>query len=205
MPQSLVEAARCFADQEVTLAFLVNVRWPAGVVCPHCGHKQVRFIRTRRVWECSQDHKQRRFSIKTGTVMEDSPLSLDKWLLAIWMEATSRNSTSSYDVHRALGITQKTAWFMQQRIRLAMQSGGLFRKLSGEVEVAETSIGGKARSMHAGKRRTKGRGALDKAVHGEDRTTVVSDTKRRTLRPIVQEHVENGPKYSPMRLHRLSA
>src|SRR5688572_9900884 len=176
-PATLVEAVRMFADQDTALRFMVALRWPDGVCCPRCGSVRVRFISTRRVWECREDHDAKRFSIKTGTIMEESPLSLDKWLIGIWMEANAKNSISSYEVHRALGITQKSAWFMQQRIRLAMQNGDFFRKLTGEVEVDETFIGGKARNMHAGKRKAKGRGAVGKAVvmgllerHGEVRT-----------------------------------
>lgn len=185
LPQTLVEAVRYFADQDVALEFMVGLRWPEGVVCPHCGSKSVRFIRTRRVWECSQEHKQRRFSIKTGTVMEESPLSLDKWLIAIWLEANTKNSTSSYEVARALGITQKSAWFLQQRIRLAMQSGNFFRKLSGEVEVDETFALRLPRCIFRALPPMKGRGAIGKAVvmgllerHGEVRTKVVCNTKR---------------------------
>jgi len=198
-PNTLMEAVKVFSDPTVALAFMVKLRWPDRVFCPRCGCAKVRFIKTRQIWECSEEHKSRRFSIKTDTIMEDSPLSLDKWLIAIWLEANAKNSISSYEVHRSLGITQKSAWFMQQRIRLAMQSGGFFRKLTGEVEVDETFIGGRARNMHAGKRKAKGRGFAGKAVvmgllerHGEVRTLVVENTRVRTLRPHVHAHVENG-------------
>ncbi len=133
-PETLTEAVKMFANPSVALAFMVNLRWPDGVRCPHCGSDRVRFISTRSVWECREDHPFRRFSIKTGTIMEDSPLPLDKWLIAIWLEANAKNSVSSYEIMRSLGVTQKTGWFMQQRIRLAMQSGDFFRKLTGEVE-----------------------------------------------------------------------
>jgi transposase-like protein len=136
--------------------------------------------------------------------MEESPLSLDKWLIAIWMEANAKNSISSYEVHRALGITQKTAWFMQQRIRLAMQNGDFFKQLTGDVEVDETFIGGKARNMHADKRKRviKSRGGhaggkaavmglLDRHTR-EVRTVVIGDVKKKTLQPLVREHVEAG-------------
>jgi len=198
-PETLVEAVRMFADQGTALRFMVALRWPNGVCCPQCGSTRVRFISTRRIWECRESHPCRRFSIKTGTIMEDSPLPLDKWLIGIWLEANAKNSVSSYEVHRALGITQKSAWFMQQRIRLAMQNGDFFKQLTGEVEVDETFIGGKARNMHKGKRKAKGRGAAGKAVvmgllqrHGEVRTLVVDNTKRSTLQPVVREHVEKG-------------
>lgn len=198
-PKTLMEAVKVFADPDTALTFMVALRWPNGVCCPRCGSARVRFISTRRVWECREGHPQKRFSIKTGTIMEESPLPLDKWLIGIWMEANAKNSISSYEVHRSLGITQKTAWFMQQRIRLAMQQGDFFRKLTGEVEVDETFIGGKARNMHPGKRKAKGRGAVGKAVvmgllerHGEVRTLVVDNTKRGTLQPVVRQHVEKG-------------
>jgi transposase-like protein len=198
-PETLMEAVKTFADPTVALAFMVNLRWPDGVCCPRCGSTRVRFIQTRSVWECREIHTARRFSIKTGTIMEESPLSLDKWLCAIWLEANAKNSISSYEVKRALGITQKSAWFMQQRVRLAMQNGDFFKKLTGEVEVDETFIGGKARNMHAGKRNAKGRGAAGKAVvmgllerHGEVRTFVVDNTSRKKLLPNVRAHVEKG-------------
>jgi hypothetical protein len=124
-PKALVEAVRMFADENVALRFMVALRWPAGVCCPRCGSLRVRFISTRRVWECREKHPAKRFSIKTGTIMEDSPLGLDKWLVGIWLEANAKNSISSYEVMRSLGVTQKTGWFMQQRIRLAMQNGDL--------------------------------------------------------------------------------
>lgn len=198
-PQTLLEAAKLFSDPAIALAFMVQLRWPDGVGCPRCGCAKVRFIKTRSVWECSENHPQKRFSIKTNTIMEDSPLSLDKWLVAIWLEANAKNSISSYEVHRSLGITQKSAWFMQQRIRLAMQSGGFFQKLSGEVEVDETLIGGRARNMHKGKRKALGRGYAGKVAvmgllqrHGEVRTLVIDNTRRGTLQPKVREHVEKG-------------
>jgi transposase-like protein len=197
-PQTLIDAIRYFADPDVSLAFVVELRWPEGVTCPTCGSKDVRFLEKRRVWECRNRHDRRQFSVKAGTIFEDSPLPLDKWLAAIWMIANAKNGISSYEVHRALGITQKSAWFMLHRIRLAMQAKS-FVKLGGEVEVDETFIGGKARNMHAGARKAKGRGTVGKAVvmgllerHGEVRTEVVSDIRRGTLHPEVKKHVEPG-------------
>jgi transposase-like protein len=198
-PQTLIEAVKLFSDPAVALAFMIQLRWPDGVACPRCGCAKVRFIKTRSDWECSENHPQKRFSIKTNTIMEDSPLSLDKWLVAIWLEANAKNSISSYEVHRSLGITQKSAWFMQHRIRLAMQSGGFFQKLTGEVEVDETYIGGKARNMHKGKRKARGTGWAGKVAvmgllqrHGEVRTLVVDNTRRKTLQPVVRQHIEKG-------------
>jgi len=173
------------------------------VCCPRCGSDRTRFIATRRQWECRVGHPQARFSIKTGTVMEDSPLSLDKWLIAIWMEANAKNSISSYEVHRALGITQKSAWFLQQRIRLAMQNGDFFQQLTGEVEVDETFIGGQARFMHKGKKKRviKGTGGhlSGKAAvmgllerHGQVRTIVLDSVKKNPMHTHVKNNVEPG-------------
>ena len=120
-PTTLVEAIRHFSDPDACLKFLIPLRWPDGIACPRCGSREHSFISTRRVWKCKGCKKQ--FSVKVGTVMEDSPLGLDKWLTAIWLIANAKNGISSWEVHRALGITQKSAWFLLHRIRLAMQTG----------------------------------------------------------------------------------
>lgn len=158
-PQTLKEAIEYFGDAETCFEYVVNLRWSDGVVtCPHCHSEFVGFVKTRRIWNCLKCKKQ--FSIKTGTIFQDSPIALDKWLCAMWLIANAKNGISSYEIHRALGVTQKTAWFMLHRIRLALQAGSL-DKLSGEIEVDETYIGGKARNMHKGKREAKGRGRGD--------------------------------------------
>lgn len=202
-PKTLVEAVNLFADEDVALKFMVSLRWPEKVCCPRCGSERVRFIQTRRLWECREDHKSKRFSIKTGTVMEESLLPLRTWLVAMWLEANAKNSVSSYEVQRSLGITQKTAWFLQQRIRLAMQSG-FFKQLTGGVEVDETYIGGAARNMHISKRKrlVKGTGPCGsgKAVvmglldrHSREvRTVVVERNNGATLKPVVRKHVAPG-------------
>ena len=191
-PKTLIEAIRYFADADACLDFMVSLHWPDGIVrCPTCGRDDVRFIPTRRVWECRSKHPRRQFSVKVGTIFEDSPIGLDKWLATIWMIANAKNGVSSYEVHRAIGVTQKTAWFMLHRIRLAMQDGD-FTGMSGEVEVDETFIGGKARNMHKPKRQevVKGRGTVGKTTvmgllerHGPDgysavKAKVVADTRR---------------------------
>src|SRR5690349_9080532 len=160
-PKSLVEAVRYFADPDVTHEFFVKIRWPDGTVCcPHCGDVNVKYLAKYRRWECKGKHPKRQFTVKVGTIMEDSPMGLDKWAVAFWLEANAKNSISSYELHRALGITQKSAWFMQHRIRLALQSKTA-AKLSGPVEADECFIGGSSRNMHASKRKrlVKGRGA----------------------------------------------
>lgn len=151
-PTTLLEATRYFADPDVCLKAAIALRWGGGpVACPECGSTDVHFIATRRIWRCSEQHDRRQFSVKVGTVMEDSPIPLDKWMVAIWLLANAKNGISSYELGRSIGVTQKTAWFLLHRIRLAMQAedGG---KLGGDVEVDETFIGGKARNMHRGKK-----------------------------------------------------
>jgi transposase-like protein len=196
LPKTLIAAIRYFSDPDNCLQFMAELRWPDGITCPHCDHDQVMFLKTRRIWKCKACRKQ--FSIKTGTVLQDSPIGLDKWLSAIWLIVNAKNGVSSYELHRALGITQKSAWFLSHRIRLAMQAG-TFKKLCGHVEVDETFIGGLARNMHISKRKHLGTGSAGKVAvmgllerHGEVRAHVVSNTRMETLQPHVHQHVEQG-------------
>lgn len=163
LPKSLQEAIRYFTDPAVCLKFVANLRWPNGPVCPRCGGEEASVLSTRRVWKCKSCKKQ--FSLKVGTIFEDSPLGLDKWLAAIWMTANCKDGVSSYEVHRALGITQKTAWFLLHRIRLAMHTR-TFDKMAGDVDAGETYVGGKVRSMDKEKRARlmKGRGTAGKTA-----------------------------------------
>jgi len=194
-PKTLQEAIVHFSNPDNCVDYLALKRWPDGVViCPTCGSDKVHFLASRRLWQCSNRHDKRQFSIKVGTVMEDSAIGLDKWLAAIWMLAGDKNGVSSYEIHRGLGITQKSAWFLMHRIRIAMQDGGIFQKFSGHVEVDETFIGGKARNMHLSvkKRRITGTGGRDKTAvmgilergdkskgtHSKVRTAVVPNRKK---------------------------
>lgn len=203
-PETLIEAVNYFADEDVALEFVANLRWPDGEqVCPRCGVVDEHyFLKTRRIWKCKDCGKQ--FSVKLGTIFEDSPISLSKWLPAMWMLVNCKNGISSYELARAIGVTQKTAWFMLHRIRLAMQSDS-FEKMDGDVEVDETFIGGKARNMHAAKRERviQGTGGMGKVAvmgllerHGEDgsrvRVRVVETTRKPELQGHVLEHVEAG-------------
>lgn len=199
-PKTLQEAVVYFSSPVNCREFLVARRWPDGVICPRCGSQKVAFLEKYNRWQCSQAHSQRQFTAKTGTIFEDSPLPLSKWLAAMWQVVNCKNGISSYEVHRAIGITQKSAWFMDHRIRLALKSSGL-DKLSGHVEADETFIGGKARNMHASKRalRITGTGGKDKTAvmgilerGGKVRTSVVPNRKKTALQAEVRKHVEAG-------------
>lgn len=156
---------RYFADLDVATEFVAKLRWPNGPRCPDCGFGEYSFLATRRVWKCKNKTCHKQYSVKKDSIFEDSPLGLDKWLAAIWMVANCRNGISSHELGRSIGVTQKSSWFMLQRIRLAMQSG-TFEKLDGEVEVDETFIGGLARNMHKsdGVRKGTGTGYADKTI-----------------------------------------
>jgi len=199
-PQTLTEAILHFSDPDVALETMVALRWPNGVTCPECGRTDVRFIRSRRMWECKGAHVRKQFTAKRGTIFEDSPLGLDKWFAAIWMIANCKNGVSSYEIHRGIGVTQKTAWFMLHRIRLAMEAGS-FIKGPGTHEVDETFIGGLAKNMHKSRREKaiKGRGANGKAVvmgvlrRGSDldaskvKAQHIEDTSHASLMPLIHE------------------
>src|SRR6266404_2971650 len=150
LPKTQMEAIQFFADPQNCHDFMMNLRWPNGITCPRCGSAKVgKLVMPRRIWNCNGCKKQ--FSAKVRTVFEDSPLGLDKWLTAVWLIVNAKNGISSYELHRSVGVTQKSAWFMLQRIRLAMQEGS-FEKFSGRIEADETYIGAKARNMHKNKR-----------------------------------------------------
>jgi transposase-like protein len=153
-PKTLQDAILYFADADNCLEYLMARRWPNGiVVCPTCGSDKVSFVVSRKLWQCKTRHPKSQFSIKVGTIFEDSPISLDKWLLGMWMLANCKNGISSYELHRATGISQKSAWFVLHRIRLALK-GDATGKLTGNVEADETFVGGKVQNMHRrGKRK----------------------------------------------------
>jgi transposase-like protein len=200
-PKSLQEAIVYFANPDNCIDYLVARRWPNGVICPGCGATKVSFNATRRTWKCGSHHAKREFSVKVGTVMEDSPIGLDKWLTATWLLTNCKNGISSYEIARDVKVSQKAAWFMLHRIRLAMQDEFFGSKLGGEVEADETFIGGKSRNMHVSKRqrRITGTGGKDKTAvmgmlerGGQVRTIVVPNRKRAALQVEVRKHVEAG-------------
>ncbi|MGA2880944.1 MAG: IS1595 family transposase [Bryobacteraceae bacterium] len=204
-PSSLQEAIIYFANPANCHDYLVARRWPDGVTCPTCGCKEVRFLTNQNRWWCPNEHAKRQFSLKTGTIYEESPLGLDKWLTATWLITNCKNGVSSCEIARALNITQKSAWFMDHRIRVSF---GLDTpdKMTGHVEADETFIGGKSRNMHASKRarRITGTGGHDKVPvmgileRGNDGknskvvTAVISNRKKSAIHAEVRKHVEAG-------------
>src|ERR1035441_1919456 len=199
--KTLREAIIHFKDFDNCRRMMIELRWPDGKVkCPHCGSEKVTYLAKNRVWKCYTGHPMPKFSLKTGTVFEDSPLGLDKWLPALWLVVNCKNGISSCELARDLGVTQKTAWFMAHRLRFSLKDGG-FGLLSGEVEADETFIGGKARNMHISerKRRITGTGGKDKTAvigilerGGKVRTTVMENRKKHLLQSEVRKHVEAG-------------
>jgi transposase-like protein len=201
-PTTLQEAIIFFSNPGNCHALMIGLRRPDGkVTCPRCGSDDVKYLPNARVFKCYRKHPCQKFSLKVGTVFEGSPIGLDKWLPVMWMLANCKNGVSSWEIHRAIGVTQKTAWFMLQRARLAMQDKETGGKLGGEVEVDETFIGGLARNMHKDKRAEKitGSGPSGKAIvaavlqrGGKVRATVVENCRKKSLQQLVRENVEVG-------------
>jgi len=198
-PETLKDAIQYFADPDNALNFMTAIRWPDGkVTCPCCGSADTVFMPERRLWRCRSCQKQS--SVKIGTIFEESPLGLDKWLPAFWMICNAKNGISSCELARALGVTQKTAWFMLHRIRLALRNESV-GKLSGEVEVDETYVGGAAHKMNKKQRRNRpvGQYGINKAVvmgllerKGRVIALAVANPRRKILDAKVHEHVEPG-------------
>jgi transposase-like protein len=205
-PNTLFEAVAYYADPDRAHASWVAIRWPNGVACPRmgCGSADVRYTKTRRVWLCKDCGRQ--FTAKVGTIFEDSPLPLGKWMIAVWQLSNCRNGSSSCEIARALGVTQKTAWFMLHRVRLGMQSE-TFTKLRGAVEADETYFGGKPRHRKPKAANMAKRGgsyeqpikSYEKTVvmgmrerGGEVRAMVIPDVRANTLWWQLRDNIEKG-------------
>jgi hypothetical protein len=206
-PKTLQEAILYFANPDNCIAYLVERRWPDGnVKCPNCGRDGAVYMPARRVWQCKTRHSKSQFSIKVGTIMEDSALGLDKWLTAMWMVASCKNGVSSWEIHRALGIGQKAAWFVLHRIRLTMKDERThkFGNDGTPVESDEAFIGPLPQRMHKDRRvkvHAAGRYSNKVSIHGlldrelrQVRATVVPNVKRETLQNLILDNVTTGAK-----------
>jgi transposase-like protein len=207
-PKTLQEAIQNFSDEQVCIDAVAAMRWPEGVVCPHvgCGEKDPYYLKTQKRWKCRKCRKQ--FSVKVGSIFEDSPIPLQKWLPAIWLLTNCKNGVSSWEIHRALGVTQKTAWFMLHRVRLGMKEDygrGPMNKIGGEgheVEADETFIGGQKKNMHKNKQvryeakggaygKTIVQGILDRTAR-QVRAKVMPNVTRETLQTEILRQVKYG-------------
>ncbi|QNI34324.1 IS1595 family transposase [Alloacidobacterium dinghuense] len=202
-PKSMLEAIRYFADPDVCVDFVASMRWPDGVTCPHCDGQRVSYLSSRRIWKCMAKDCHKQFSVKTGSVFEDSPITLDKWLTAVWLVVNCKNGISSYELMRDLKVTQKSAWFMLHRIRLALKNTS-WEKIGGNgaIEVDETHFGPNTRKMHAGKRTRLAKEGYQKPVvfgmldreSRQVRAKVVPNVKRETLQNEILNQIEKGSK-----------
>jgi transposase-like protein len=204
VPRTLEEAIVYFADEDNAFAYAVAVRWPEGVFCPWCDSSEHSFISSRRIWCCKGCKRQ--FSVRVGTIFEDSPIRLGKWFTGIWMLINCKNGVSSYEMHRALGVTQKTAWFLLHRIRAAIKAKSFDKKLAGIVETDECFIGGLFKNMHERKKQAirdantpKKRGGIGKTIvqavlerDGEIRAQILASTHIEPRLQFLLEHVEKG-------------
>jgi transposase-like protein len=199
-PISLMEAIETFSDPRICLDVVASAKWGSvGPICPACTSQRLSFLETRLMWKCLDCKKQ--FTVKVGTIFEDSPIPLKKWLCAMWLIANCKNGVSSYEIAKAVKVTQTTAWFMDHRIRYAMHAGTI-NKMSGTVEADETFIGGAARNMHTGKRaeKIKGRGPMGKEIvfglieheTGKVHVRHVHSRRKNDLQPIIRETVTPG-------------
>lgn len=201
-PQTLIEAIRCFADPKNCREFMIATRWDDGKVrCPYCGSENVTFMEKANLYNCNTKHPRRKFSLKVGTIFEDSPIGLDKWLPAAWLITNCKNGISSYELARALGITQKAAWHVLHRLRYAMTETGLKIGGGGPVEADETFVGGNVRNRHKNKRKlgVAYQGGVDKTIvmgmlerGGKVRAGVIPDRKLPAMRAMMAENVEPG-------------
>ena len=201
LPKTLQQAVKAFADPQFCIDIIAAMRWENGqATCPKCKSTNAHYMESRRVWQCKNKECKKQFSIKTGTIFEDSAISLENWLMAMWLIVNAKNGISSYELHRAIGITQKSAWFVLHRVRTAMTVGSI-EKLSGEIEVDETFVGGLGKNMHRRKRKElnikPGSGSKTAVMgmvqrRGRVKAKVIKRTTRETLHGEIEASVEAG-------------
>jgi transposase-like protein len=199
-PETLIEAVRHFSNLDICHQYMVRMKWPDGkVICPKCGGENIGHIESRRMFQCKAKGCRKQFSVKVDTIFEDSSLGLDKWFVAVWCIANAKNGISSCELARAIGVTQKSAWHMLHRVRVAMAAKSFKKIAGGEVESDETFIGGLRRNKHKDKKGEPNTGFSGMAAvhglferYGEVRCAVVKDVKRPTLEGKIKENVEPG-------------
>ena len=208
-PKTLIDAIRFFSKPVNVREYMIARRWPDGkVTCPTCGSEHVKFSEKHNRWQCASHHPKRQFTLKTGTIFDESPVGLDKWLTAMWMLVNCKNGVSSYEIHRAIGVTQKTAWFMLHRLREVLEPTPDGTKLGdgngGEVEVDETFVGPNPKNMHKERKlrynqqrnETGHAKAVIQGIFDRDgrqiRAKVVPNVKRETLQNEVLKNVKYG-------------
>ncbi|HUY57302.1 MAG TPA: IS1595 family transposase [Candidatus Micrarchaeaceae archaeon] len=196
-PETLLEAVRYFSDEAVCRDFMSQLRWPDGVVCPRCEAATIGYVASRSLWRCKACKYE--FTVKKGTIFEDSPIPLSKWLPALWMYSSFKKGVSSHQLAKNLGVTQKSAWFMAHRIRLAMEIGNFEAPLSGEVEVDETFVGGLAKFQHENRRKHIGTGASGKTIvmgllerNGDVRAKIIPSRRRGTVHAQIRASIAPG-------------
>jgi transposase-like protein len=199
---TLQQAFEHFSVPQNAIDYMIRLRWPDGAItCPRCASQAVTWMPTRSLFQCKGKHPKKQFSVKVGTIFEDSPLPLGKWLIVAWMLGNCRNGISSHEIARTIGVTQKTAWFMLHRLRTAAHEDSYKQPLFDEVEADETYVGGKAQNMHKWKRAEKihSGGVHDKTPvmgilqrGGTVRAMVVANHKRPELHAQIRKHVAPG-------------
>ncbi len=199
-PKTLLEAINFFSDAENCRQFMIAIRWADGVVrCPTCDSSAVAYMANAKVYFCKAKHPKQKFSLKVGTIFEDSPIGLEKWLPGAWLISNCKNGISSYELARALGVTQKSAWHMLHRLREAMTDKGGKLGADNVVEIDETFVGGKVINMHKRKRVESTAKGGNKAVvfgmlerGGNVKARVIADRKRQQIEPAMAEGITPG-------------
>lgn len=197
--ESLIQMMSAFPDEQSAIDHFTAIRWKNGAFCPHCGSAKVYHFADRRTHKCGEKDCRKRFSIKVGTIFEDSKIELRKWMLAVWLITSHKKGIASTQLAKDIGVTQKTAWFMLHRLRFAAQTKSFNRPLEGEIEADETFIGGKEKNKHEWQRTGGKQGGAGKVAvlgmlerGGELITGTVRNLRARTIQGAIAHFVAPG-------------